>query len=312
MFQQLKRRVPHFAVNAAYPVLMGGVARKAGLRLVGGAGHFDVVKGERTIRVSRKHTVYLQDVIRYFDYYFSAVKAVPEGSSRVVDYSTPRYHDVTGYDRYPVFFPSLAEPMQTTEQYLAFAALSEGMTVLDLGAYSGLTSIVFSELVGGSGTVVAVEPDAINQVAVEINLANYSRLTGRSVHFLRGAVWTDANGLDFSAEGNMGSSAESIVGGNRTKNLNRVDTLTLSGIVEKYSLGRVDFIKCDIEGAEAEIFKDAAFFAKFKPRLIVETHVMGGVDTEPACTEVLRGYGYRANVIEQYGVGLPLVEYTPS
>lgn len=312
MLSQIKRLVPHFAVNAIYPVLMGSVAKQAGLKLRASGDHFDISRGERIVRIAKRHTVYLQDAIRYFDYYFSAVNPEPEGSTLVVDYSQPRLHEVVGFGRFPVFFPSLAEPIQTTEQYLEFANLSEGMAVIDLGAYSGLTSILFAERVGDTGTVVAVEPDATNQEAVATNLAAYKEATGRSIHSLKGAAWSDSNGLDFSAEGNMGSSALAIVGGNRTTTLNRVPTFTLSQIADLCGLRRVDFIKCDIEGAETEVFKDAGFFARFKPRIIVETHVVKGVGTAEACSAVLARYGYRAKMIEQHGVGLPLVEFTPA
>jgi FkbM family methyltransferase len=51
----------------------------------------------------------------------------------------------------------------------------------------------------------------------------------------------------------MGSSAASIVGNNRGL-VSKVASFTLSSIANKFKLQRVDFIKCDVEGAEKVIF----------------------------------------------------------
>jgi hypothetical protein len=112
------------------------------------ANCIDITKGINTIRVSRTHAVYLQDIINSFDYYFSAVIPFQHLGRNIVDYSTPRYHDVVGFKAFPILFPSFSEPLITATQYMDFASLSEGMTVLDLGAYSGFTSIIFSQAVG--------------------------------------------------------------------------------------------------------------------------------------------------------------------
>ena len=89
----------------------------------------------------------------------------------------------------------------------------------------------------------------------------------------------------------------------------RVPMVSLSDIVKKYNLKRVDFIKCDIEGAETLVFKDEEFFRNFHPRIIVEPHYL--VNGNLSSSEVLRDlskYGYRIKEIKQYGVDLPLLE----
>ena len=45
----------------------------------------------------------------------------------------------------PVFFNSLSEPIVTAKQYNDFANLSEESIAIDLGAYSGLTSILMDQ-----------------------------------------------------------------------------------------------------------------------------------------------------------------------
>jgi len=143
----------------------GGLAdlQKEGLSIRESAYFIDVYdNSNRCVRISQKHKVYIYDILNSFDYYFSSVKPLEIDNLLLVDFSTPRFHEVWGYDLHPIMFSSFAEPTVTTQQYLGFARLKEGSVVLDLGAYSGLTSILFDQLVGKSGRVVSVDADQLN------------------------------------------------------------------------------------------------------------------------------------------------------
>jgi FkbM family methyltransferase len=158
---------------------------------------------------------------------------------------------------------------------------------------------------------VAVEADARNIACIRRNFANYRKYLDGSVQLCEGAVW-DADGeLAFSSEGNMGSSAANIVGGNRGV-VGTVRSFTLESIARRFALTRVDFIKCDIEGAERTIFGDREFFARFSPRIIIEPHVLGGVATTAACISALETHGYVCETIVQHGVPLPLIQCAPA
>ena len=286
------------------PMMTRRRARSRGLDVAFSANSIDVFDSRRRVRIARAHAIYLNDVIGNFAYFHEAVH--PDASG-LVDYSGPRLHQVAGFDLHPVWFPSLAEPVATTEQYLDFANLSEGGVAIDLGAYSGLTSIMFRQLCGDSGRVVAVDADAGNLEAIRKNLALYEGKTGRRIDLLEGAVWTHNRGISFSCEGCMGSSATDIVG-DRMGVAELVPSFTLNDIADRYGLDRVDFIKCDIEGAEAVIFADDAFFARFKPRIIVEVHPVDGGLTDRAVMDVLGRYGYRFAMVQQAGDSFPLLE----
>jgi FkbM family methyltransferase len=268
------------------------------------------IKGNRVIQIALKHFIYSADMVNSFDYYYGAVRPLEIDGISLVDYATPRYHEMNGFDLMPVFFPSLSEPIITTNQYLDFADLQPGSVVLDLGAYSGLTSIIFKELVGKSGKVIGLDADKINFNAIERNLSLYKNLTGNDIEVIFGAAWNHCEGLNFSTEGNMGSSATEIVGELRGQN-RLVESYTLSRLAEIFELERVQFIKCDIEGAEAVIFEDSAFFEKYSPRIIIETHVVGNEETTDKCIADLSKYGYKCKRIEQSGVVLPLLECYP-
>jgi FkbM family methyltransferase len=310
MINSIKSLVPASILSLASIIRLKRIAKRKGLDVKIDTKYIDIISGLNIVRISARHEVYLADIINSFDYYFSAVIPFKLLGSNIVDYSTPRYHDVIGYDKYPIFFPSFCEPLITTSQYMDFAKLSAGMTVIDLGAYSGLTSIIFSQAVGATGTVVAVDADIQNIECIKRNFSNYLKHSDSIIFLLEGAVWNNNDGLDFSCEGNMGSSAESIVGNNRGL-VNKVPSFTLNSIADKFNLQRVDFIKCDVEGAESVIFQDQDFFQNFLPRIIIETHIIDDIITTEKCILDLTRYGYSCRTIFQDGVSLPLLECLP-
>jgi FkbM family methyltransferase len=285
-------------------------AIKNNIRIRSSADYYDISKNNETVRINKKHFVYGFDIINSFEYYFSAVEPIDSFGKKLVDYSTPRYHDVVGYERHPIFFPSFSEPIVTTNQYIDFSNLKSGCTAIDIGAYSGLTSLIFKDLVGADGTVIAIDADKLNMIALEKNIAAYKAVTSNKVEILYGAVWSHDKGLEFSNEGNMGSSAADIVGSGRGT-VTKVPSFKLSQVASMFNLEKIDFIKCDIEGAESVIFEDHDFFEKYHPRIIVETHMVDGKETTNKCVSDLESYGYTCKRVVQTGSTLPLIECYP-
>jgi len=107
----------------------------------------------------------------------------------------------------------------------------------------------------------------------------------------------------------MGSSAIEIVGDQRGKVV-KSPSITLDAIAASFSLSHVSFIKCDVEGAELHIFH-SDFLRIFRPKLIIEPHIVNGVLCHEEVASRLRALGYRTEFIEQTGVALPLVCATP-
>lgn len=309
----LLRRHPgarRLAIKVAGNRALAMAAAKHDIKVETGSDSISFVRGDQVVRISRRHFLYGFDIANSFDYYFGAVEPVVFFGRKIVDYSLPRYHDVIGYDRHPIFFPSFSEPYVTTRQYVDFARLGPGANVIDLGAYSALTSLVFKDIVGPEGTVIAVDADRANLIAVEKNVANYKAMTGLQVEVLYGAVWRHDEGLEFSAEGNMGSSAATIVGTDRGA-IVQVPSFRLSDIADRYGLTHVDLIKADIEGAETAIFEDKGFFERFRPKIVVEPHYVDGRDTSIKVSADLEAHGYSCRAVPQFGSTTPLLECTP-
>lgn len=312
MINKLKKSIPNSAIKLLLPFIIGLKSKKQNIYIKNRYQYFDIIKDDCVIRLSSKHSVYINDIVNYFNYYYNAVVPINCGNLKIVDYSSPRYHDVVGFDSYPIFFNSLSEPIITSKQYLDFAELSSGDVALDLGAYSGLFSILLSQAVGKHGKVIAVEADSENLTSVVRNISNCSKyIKYNNISILEGAVWEHNNGINFSTEGNMGPSASSIVGENRGI-IKKVQTFTLSKISDIFDLNKINFIKCDIEGAEKIIFNDPKFFSKHRPKIIIEAHIVDGVDTSESCMLTLGKHGYISRKIIQEGVNLHLIECTPS
>jgi len=161
--------------------------------------------------------------------------------------------------------------------------------------------------------VIALEPDPQNLKACQTNIAEHQRVNGLANITLRSSAVGDINGLlPFSSEGSMGSAAAVIVGGGRGSVIH-VEAVTLDQLVLDYQLERVAFVKMDIEGMELGVLQRAeAFLRRFRPRLVIEPHYVAGVLTTDGIVSCLTGCGYACEVIEQYGVALPLITAVPN
>lgn len=302
---ELLEKFDNLYVDFNNPIAEAGKAK--GIQIKVSYNFIDFKKENKIIRIAIKHFVYCQDIINSFSYYFLAVTPKKEYGYDVVDYSSPLWHEVIGFDLHPIIFPSFAEPVITTQQYLEFANLKPGHNVIDLGAYSGLTSIIFSESIGNTGTVVAIDADPQNIACINSNISLYKKIRDHNIKILHGAAWEHNEGLVFSSEGNMGSAAVEYVGITRGSVINTA-SYTLSRITEETSMDHIDFIKCDIEGAEKMVFNDSHFFQKHSPRIMCETHICNGVETTDVVIQKLSSYGYLCQKILQHGVTLPLLQ----
>lgn len=273
-------------------------------------GIISLRRGNRVIRLSSEHRLYARDVASNFDFYFSSVIPTRVGRYEIVDFSMSRPHWLVGFDDFPVEMPSISEPLVTTDEYLKFAELEPGHTVFDLGAYSGVTSIMFSKRVGLSGRVIAVEADFRNSEIVSRNLRLHKAFNGLSVDLVNAAIWPTSGQIAFSAEGSMGSAVSNVIGFGRG-DANEVNSISLDELAAQTAISRLDFIKCDIEGAEKDIFEDCSVIEEFRPRIAIETHVVNNSMTTAKVCDDLSRIGYSIDIVTQPGVDLPLLFCSP-
>src|SRR5262249_50318648 len=146
--------------------------------------------------------------------------------------------------------------------------VSPGSVVFDLGANTGIHTLLFSKLAGRQGRVVAFEPLPENATILRSLLA----LNDVTNVEIRTEALSDASGRATFKLG-MDPKQGSLVGiGRETGTEITVDLESLDNLIER-GLPTPDFVKIDIEGAESAAL--AGFrrnIARTYPSFAIELH----------------------------------------
>ncbi|MCX7642882.1 MAG: FkbM family methyltransferase [Armatimonadetes bacterium] len=143
-----------------------------------------------------------------------------------------------------------------------------GDTVLDIGANIGYYTMLLSQLVGGRGTVIAVEPHPDNVRLLELNL-RLNRVT--NVKVMPVAVSDEVGTAEmFVSDGSNWHSLHPTERTGQRKIV--VPTMTIDTIVAQLERS-VDLIRMDIEGWETKALSGAeGTLKRDRPTLVVEVH----------------------------------------
>jgi len=177
--------------------------------------------------------------------------------------------------------------------------LRPGMTVIDVGANSGYYTLLAARLVGGTGQVHAFEPVAgpferlqrnlqLNSFHnIRITRAAVGQSSGRSIVYPSAVENNDGLGSVFR-------------GPSRTAVGEDVPMISLNQLIQALPDRRVDLIKIDVEGAEADVFTGARnllsepdppalLFESFDVRPIEKYLVAFGYEVRHVCYSLQRG-----------------------
>jgi FkbM family methyltransferase len=161
---------------------------------------------------------------------------------------------------------------ETAEVAFVQKLLRPGMTVLDIGAHHGLYTLLASKRVGSSGKVIAFEPSPRERRAllfhVRLNLCWNVKIEGLAL----GNEETEAN-LYVVEGGQTGCNSlrpPVVVSG--TSPL-LVKVRRLDGWLQTRKIGRVDFIKLDVEGGELPVLEGAKQLLDSRPRPVILAEV---------------------------------------
>jgi FkbM family methyltransferase len=149
--------------------------------------------------------------------------------------------------------------------------LRQGMTFYDIGANIGFFSLLAARLVGESGKVISFEVDP--EIAARLR-EHVARNRFRAISVQEMAVWSESRAVpfvradaDISPDRGLGHVDLSAAG---------TGTIEVQGVsLEDFVRGAPapDFIKCDAEGAELEIFRGARkLLAEERPIILCEVH----------------------------------------
>ena len=143
--------------------------------------------------------------------------------------------------------------------------------VIDCGAHiGGFTRVA---LQAGARLVVAIEPEEANLRAFQRNLEH--ELKSSRVILIPKGVWETAGKLPLHLS-NTGDS-HSIIFAQKGPGDSEIEVTTLDVLAGELGLEKVDFIKMDIEGSEANALRGARqVLERWKPRMALSSyHVKG-------------------------------------
>jgi FkbM family methyltransferase len=148
--------------------------------------------------------------------------------------------------------------------------LRPGMIFYDVGANIGFFSLLAASLVGKEGRVVAFEADPDNAQRLREHVA---RNAFERIVVEEKAVWSKSDPV-FFARTDPATSPDRGLG--RVVSSEAGDTIQVSGVsLDEYARTQAgpDFLKCDVEGAEVDVFRGAERLLKEKrPGIICEMH----------------------------------------
>ena len=177
---------------------------------------------------------------------------------------------------------ALIDHVVMRNQYLAAAGNMKGKVVVEAGANIGVFSLLAARL--GARKVYAFEPVRETFLRLEENIA-LNGFKGRIIPINK-ALGASRKSVLISYSG-AGDATASLVFRQGEKS-QRVEAITLDSFMK--GKGRVDFIKMDVEGYEAEVMAGAAgTIRKSKPKLAFSAyHKPGDKEGLPALVRSLR------------------------
>ncbi|MGB6546269.1 MAG: FkbM family methyltransferase [Candidatus Acidiferrales bacterium] len=172
------------------------------------------------------------------------------------------------------------------------ARLRLGEVFYDLGANIGFYSLLAARCIGAQGKIFSFEPDAMTAERLRRNVARNGL---ENINIVEVGVWSSSGTMHFSPADD--SSPDRGVGtfiGADDASGKAVPTVALDDFV----LGAPppDAIKCDVEGAELEVFRGAEKLLRSRhPWILCEIHSQ---ENERALRELLGGIGYTFEIVD--------------
>ena len=150
--------------------------------------------------------------------------------------------------------------------------LKPGMVFVDVGANDGYFSLFAAHRVGTTGVVVAIEPSTRERINLRRNLI---RNGFANIHVVSTALGAASGEADLrlaqsthSGHNTLGRFAYDDV---KAANIERVTLKTLDQVATELGLSRIDFVKIDVEGAEASVVAGArSVLTSMRPLMLLE------------------------------------------
>jgi len=169
--------------------------------------------------------------------------------------------------------------------------LQPGMVAFDVGANLGYYTLLFANRVGAAGRVIAIEPnpETFELLSETVALNGYGGMT--SLVCAAASARAGESAELFVPLGEPKNATIAFAGNNRASELTAsVPTVSIDSLAKP--LGRVDFVKIDVEGAEPQVLEGmAATIERFKPTILLEFNVSRYQDPAAILDKLVLIYG---------------------
>jgi FkbM family methyltransferase len=173
--------------------------------------------------------------------------------------------------------------------------VKRGDTVIDIGANLGYYTRPIADIIGAEGRVYAVEPVPVIFDVLKRNTAGRGNVT-----LLNYALGSEERTIEMAndsvaAAGYFGTGRNFVSDGELSGEAIRFTAQMVQGSKLFAEIGKIDFIKCDIEGYERVVIPEMrAIIEQHHPTVLIETDG----DTRGEIIAMFAEMGYRAYMLE--------------
>ncbi len=128
--------------------------------------------------------------------------------------------------------------------------IRKGDVVIDLGAHIGYYTLLFANLVGKTGRVIAFEPEPTNYELLEKNL----KINGYKNVVLVNKAVSSKTGKNTLHLDEINTTGHTLFNTKEDQTSIEIDSISLDDYFKDYG-GKINFVKMDIEGEEPEAIK---------------------------------------------------------
>ncbi|UOQ75718.1 FkbM family methyltransferase [Hymenobacter sp. 5516J-16] len=182
-----------------------------------------------------------------------------------------------------------------------------GFVCIDIGANLGYYSVALSRLVGPQGQVLAVEPIPAFQAIWQDNvrLSGYQNLT--LLPYALGGEQTTVQMGTPERDGLLHHGMTKVAASNPQEQYARTYEVPMRVPDALFqNLPRLDFVKCDVEGFEYEVFRHMqATLRRFQPLIQTE---LNGLENRRAVAGLLATLGYKPFILSERFELVPCTE----
>jgi FkbM family methyltransferase len=147
-----------------------------------------------------------------------------------------------------------------SEANLVRSLLAPGMNVVDVGANIGHYTLMFAQVVGPQGRIIAIEPSPENLPELTLNV---ERNNLRNVEIVAKAVGDTQKGVGLSSGINSGVVRDEITPAYSVE----------QDLIDNIITEPIDFMKLDVEGYEVFALEGAQrILSKYRPTVFLEIH----------------------------------------